>query len=88
MFVLFFFFMLFAPHINKTIAMLFKKKKNFRFDGRRTNKFDKSITISDISITLIEIINITLQTGVVPGILKVAKLFFPASLSQKTGYKG
>lgn len=32
-----FFFMLFAPQINKTIAMLFKKKKNFRFDGRRTN---------------------------------------------------
>lgn len=39
----------------------------------KKNKFDRRITISDISITLIEIINISLQTGVVPGILKGAK---------------
>lgn len=39
----FFFFMHFAPQINKTIAMLFKKKKNFRFDacGRRTNLIEE-----------------------------------------------
>ena len=56
----------------ESITALFTNKKSFSFDGISTNLIKASI--SEILVTLSGIINLSLQTGIVPGKLKIAKI--------------
>ena len=61
-----------TPREIESITASFKNKKSFSFDGISTNLIKASI--SEIAVPLSEVINLSLQTGIVPEKMKIAKI--------------
>ena len=66
------FFLPTTPKEVESVAILFKNKKSSCFDGISTKLNNDHI--SDISVPLSEIINLSLQTGIVPDKMKIAEI--------------